>query len=166
MSLSTFLNSSFMSAWQTLPGVRAQVRALERAMPQEEEGNIFLSFATCSCTTSSTCISFPDMSPALLTEEWIEVSNVPPVLPLVGLGLLENKGGKVESGRKARLESNEDRQGHWVSCGSWWCAAAQYPSNCNFWASSFFAANFIFCHLAREQCCLGQNETLCLILPK
>ena len=112
MSLSTFLNSSFMSAWQTLPGVRAQVRALERAMPQEEEGNIFLSFATCSCTTSSTCISFPDMSPALLTEEWIEVSNVPPVLPLVGLGLLENKGGKVESGRKARLESKEDRQGH------------------------------------------------------
>ena len=112
MSLSTFLNSSFVSVWQTLPGVRAQVRALDRAMPQEEEGNIFLSFTTCSCPTSSTCISFPDMSPGLLTEEWNEVSNVPPVLPLVGLSLLENKGGKVESGRKARLESNEDRQGH------------------------------------------------------
>ena len=113
MSLSTFLNSSFVSVWQTLPGVRAQVRALERAMPQEEEeGNIFLSFTTCSCPTSSTCISFPDMSPGVLTEEWNEVSNVPPVLPLVSLSLLENKGGKVESGRKARLESNEDRQGH------------------------------------------------------
>ena len=111
MSLSTFLNSSFVSVWQTLPGVRAQVRALERAMPQEEEGNIFLSFTTCSCTTSITCISFPDMSPGLLTEEWNEVSNVPPVLPLVGLSLLENKGGKVESGRKARLESNEDTAG-------------------------------------------------------
>ena len=76
MSLSTFLNSSLESEWQILPGVRAQVKALERATPQEEEGgteNTFLSLATCSCATCSTCISFPDISLGLLAREWIEI---------------------------------------------------------------------------------------------
>ena len=99
MSLSTFLNSSLVSEWQTLPGVRAQVRALERAMPQEEGGteNTFLSFTTCSCANSSTFISFPDMSPGILTGEWNETCTTAQLLGLVESSLLENKGRKVES---------------------------------------------------------------------
>ena len=62
-------------------------------------------------------------------------SNVPPECT-TGLSLLENKGGKLESKRKARLESKKERggQGKAERCGSWWCAAAQNPSYCN-WSS-------------------------------
>ena len=113
MSLSTFLNSSLVSEWQTLPGVRAQVRALERAMPQEEGGteNTFLSFTTCSCANSSTCISFPDMSPDLLAGEWNEIweyRNLHYCWDSSSQVCLKTKVERWKAtvdGRKARLES-------------------------------------------------------------
>ena len=73
MSLSTFLNSSLLSGWQMFPVLSAQVSALEMVMPQEEEGteNTFLLSTTCSCATSTTCISFPDMAP-LVSWAWLD----------------------------------------------------------------------------------------------
>ena len=55
------------------PVLSAQVSALEMVMPQEEEGteNTFLPSAACSWTTSTTCISFPDMAP-LVSWAWLD----------------------------------------------------------------------------------------------